>query len=155
MTLREMLKTRAAKGGAVILVLLAVWAALRLWVPRPAPFAGLWYYDLTTGERMVLDVPSAQSPTVLPSGNQAVLARVFACGACGPDAFIGYLELFIPAPPPPAGKAPATAQMQRMVAAVPESGDEPGWFPADTPRGNAIIDSPRTRCGEVYRECIP
>ena len=99
MSMRNWIEENKWFGAVLVLVALAAAGASVYWnfVRQPPPAGNAivshYFYDLGRNELIVLPATTPW-PTVLPSGAEAVRARVFACGSCdkAEDRFIGYLE---------------------------------------------------------------
>ncbi len=109
---------------------------------EPKPGAGVWFYDLNTGQRFVadgklgcpIDAPSGPAP----DGSQAgVRAYVYGCGTCDEmdKQFIAYLEN--------KGKI--------------RSPEQDNWFPIHSEQGQQILEMINSHCGDgvMVKECYP
>lgn len=134
-------------GSAVAAVLLLLAMTLYLSSGPEAPTVVAWYYDLETGEHL----KGGTRPPVA----HTVMARVFSCGDCGGELFVGYLEMSNPNPAPPSLDQPDDSSRNTLISAVPSPGNEPRWIPGNMPAARAIVETPLRRCGQSYRECLP
>lgn len=155
MGIRDTLKKSPAIGIVVASLLIAL-AAIRFAGGGSGESQGMiWYYDLQTAQR-VAALPTADgSPVTLPSGNRGVVARVFSCGQCDDELFVGYIEERNPNPPPRDPELPLNRAAELYVARPHDAGAKPVWHRGDSPEGNEIMAVPQQRCGNHFRECLP
>lgn len=147
MSLRDTLQSSPVTGIVVVgaILLLAVIILARSG-PETATYTS-WYYDLES-QQQVKGGAKPPSATALP-------ARVFGCGGCDGELFVGYLEMSNPDPPPPSPDRPMDPSVHTLIAAVPEPGAQPQWHVGGTAEARAIVEAPAARCEQRYRECLP
>jgi hypothetical protein len=162
MGIRNAIQDKPWAGITLVVALLAVAIVIRARSSAPKP-GSRYYYDLTE-RRLVTHQPGEELPPVtLPSGNQAVMAHVFACGGCDSDGrFIGYLARYSDAfkqamtqPQEASNQNPQAIVVDQMIALEPQDGWEPQWVSMSSDAGHKIIDAPRQRCDARPTECMP
>lgn len=139
MPIRDWLEEHKPLAIAVALsvVVVAVWLAIPRKQATSAP--GIWFWDLTAGELVVL-----QPPIKSLNGHELVRAHVFACKNCSDpaDRFVGYLSRVL-TPEPPPGQPPDTNVIPQVSAAPPA---EVQWTLEGGERGQALVRQAFGRC---------
>lgn len=156
MTIRDVLTRTPAVGIAIVVaLLLAAVILLASGGGQETAQETIWYFDLTTAEKVPAPPTLDGAPVKLPTKNIGVVARVFTCGTCATDTFIGHIEKPNPNPPPHDPNKPFSNTANLLVAKVPADGGDPSWHAASSPEGAAVLALPQERCGQTYRECFP
>lgn len=160
----------------VVLVGLVVAAALFIWTMLPASTEAIrhiptaYFYDLNTGELLIL-AADTEEPFETKSGPNhgrlaGVRAHVFTCGRCTEDErFVGWLEMPDHAKSEPViDETAKPAKIDRAGESPPEpsrilirSESDPIWVPYHSRAGRRIRDQVERRCGEnqSVRYCSP
>jgi len=160
-SLRETLqKNPGVTVGVLLLVLAAAIGAIVMQTGRGGPGVAtfersVYFYDVATGD-LFADSNAYLPPHVAPSGNEAVLAIVYACGDCDDDELRSIARLIkytddAKQKLTAAGNDVSAQLMDEvsmngtMVALPPEDG-EIQWFSSNSKPGMLISEHHLNRC---------
>jgi len=116
-----------------------------------------WYYDVETGDSFRAK-RELVAPIKSPKGNEAVWASMYGCGGCGPSQrFAGFYVKHTDDMKKRADADPAVRA--RLFGERAEgrlySTDGKSWIAAASPGEAGVLDSFRTRCGELDLKRCP
>jgi hypothetical protein len=166
MGLRETIQEKPIVGIIIAVVALGIVGYVFYWQSAAGvPLGSRYYYDVSSGE-LVPHKTDSMPPVTLPSGNQGVLAHVFACGDCGSEQFVGYLQKYTDAYKKQATQeidltnstGPVTPSMSGdLVAQKPDGIGEPQWCEMTSLQGAQIVRNARARCdsGGDAKKAVP
>lgn len=117
-----------------------------------------YFYSLQSGELFSSSYDNLP-PVQAPNGGEGVRAYVYSCATCDvQNQFTAYLETY-PAEAKAKLKAAKASKnyneageimtATRQIAALPESGSEPEWFNAASPKAQSLMNQHRTKCGDA------
>ncbi len=166
MGLRQTITDKPIVGVCIAIVaFIAVALLLRAQSSNPASAGQRFYYDVTSGELVGFKADQPLPPVTLPSGNQGVLAHVFACGDCSSEQFIGYLEQYTDAYKQAVTvdvtnmDGPALAPMSGHMVAADPNGGQPQWIESTSMQGSQVMRAASIRCDaqgtDRAMECVP
>lgn len=149
-------------AAAAVVILIASW----VWMLTPQNSSDVpqrYFYDLTIGDTFVDDA-TRMPPITSPSGGEAVVALVYACGNCDNEAdrFIAFYEKFTDEykqayAEDKAGDTAMPAEVERTGRII-STPDADQWIPMQSDEGVALWDSTLlNRCddGSQPITCMP
>jgi len=163
LNLREIVNRNAGVviGTTVVVVIIASALAWRTFSGPPEAFQKpklqkmAYWYDLNTKELfeapLTEDMEMETDSGPYEGGPAGVRAKVYSCGNCRENRFIGWLEK---RNPEVKGQVLDELQLSRAFLVRSEDGDQ--WVPLSSPAGQRIINSVDDRCatGEL-KKCWP
>lgn len=129
MSIATTLRNTPRVGIAIAAICLLIAAVILLRPSPPRGVAGVYYYDLASGDL----IPAARGAP--PAGMQPIVANVYTCDACEPSQwFVAWLEMI------------DSETGDHHVAAVPEAGAKPQWLPVAHNHASALMSHAQERC---------
>jgi len=157
-------------GAAVVLLVVAIWVAIRQVSPGgPQTVGEVWYSDTQTGKLFKADREKIP-PITSPDGNTAVRAHLFGCGDCSEaNRFVGYYERYSDKAKQvleqaeqalAAGDDEAAMEAEMRAEEASMSGlmysvDGKEWFPAQSRKGEFVTSEGLEKKCEGKGDLVP